>query len=210
MIGFMGFFSVGDALLGKDSQTGKIALWSALALAPFHAFNYVMVRAKFFYLRATRGVEAANRVSENLYVGNLFSDAVAQKEGFEWAAIVDLTCEFNERSRGKFYMNLPVHDGNPPSLRQCLAAGAFVREHIADGPVLVHCAYGIGRSCTVACACLLALGRAADVDTAFATVKASRPVCRLNARMRSALNAYEGQLKDVASGAGGGDREDKK
>jgi len=193
MLGVMMMLQVGDEVVGKDRKTGQVPVWSLISFAPFHSLNYLLVRMKNTYLLC-RGYPQTNKVSDNLYVGNLFSQDWADANGVKWRAVVDLTTEFSERCRCEHYLNIPVHDGNPPSSAQFAEAVLFVKDHIEQGPVLIHCAYGVGRSSTVAAACVLGLGRQRGALKAFESVKAGRPVARLNTRMQLALLKFE---KDV-------------
>jgi len=176
--------------MGKDKKTGSVAMWSLITIAPFHAVNMLLSHLKH-YIEKKRGRDAANLVSPNLWVGNLFSQDTADLKGIKFRAVVDMTCEHTERCSYEYYLNLPIHDGNPPSTLQMLEAIAFVKHHIPHGNVLIHCAYGIGRSACVASAVLFGLGRRLGPLEGFAVVKAGRPQCRLNSRMKMALLNFE-------------------
>ena len=47
-------------------------------------------------------------------------------------------------------LSLPTPDGACPTAAQRRAASAFIRRHIARGPVFVHCKSGVGRSAVIA------------------------------------------------------------
>lgn len=73
--------------------------------------------------------------------------------------------------RGFAYRHLPVVDFTPPSLEQFREFTRFVDDH--DGPVLVHCRAGIGRTGTMLAAYLIAHGMPAK--EALQQVRAQRP-----------------------------------
>ena len=69
-----------------------------------------------------------------------------------------------------------------------LAQAAQAIERLrAKGPVLVCCALGYSRSACAVAAWLLASGRARDVGTAIATVRAARAAVALDAGHAAAL-----------------------
>ena len=176
----------GAALIGKDPATGKIPLWSYLVFAPFHLTNFLYLGAM---LIARREVPSVSEVLPGLWIGGVKSYDVSSHR--VWQAVVDLTNEFPELSRRKKYLNLQVFDGNAPTLAQLDAACEFVAANAKLGPVLVHCAFGVGRSTTVLCAALVFAGYAPDIDAAFRIIKKKRACVRLNAIMRSTLERWE-------------------
>eukprot|EP00466_Bigelowiella_natans_P015980 jgi/Bigna1/67899/fgenesh1_pg.4_\ len=194
-IGVLGMLHVGNEILGKNSKTGQLPLWSLILFFPFHTLNHILVRMKYGIEKNIKGNPPANKILDNLYVGSLFSQEIADGGNFRWEAVVDLTAEFSELCDCKRYLNLPVHDGNPPTLEQFDHAVDFVKENILKGAVLIHCAYGVGRSATVASACIYGMQKRPGVLEAFAAVKASRSMCRLNTGMRKALVEYERERK---------------
>jgi protein-tyrosine phosphatase len=60
--------------------------------------------------------------------------------------------------------------------------------------VYIHCAFGRGRSATIAAAVCLRLGLARDADGAVACVKAKRPVIRVRGEQFAALQRYASSL----------------
>jgi len=188
---------LGNAIVGKNRTTGTVPMWSYVVYAPFHAFLAVKAKLSSLYHLRVNDVEPATQIVKNLYVGNLFSQEVADTKGFQWHAVVDLTCEFTERCESKHYLNLPLHDGNPPSLSDFANAAQFVEKHIKLGPILIHCAHGIGRSATLAAGCMTALQLRRGVMESFAAIKAKRSICHLNRKSRAALLRFEKALRTV-------------
>ena len=67
----------------------------------------------------------------------------------------------------------------------------------AGHPVLVHCAYGHGRSVSVACALLVAEGVDPDLDTAEARVRALRPKAGIRGYQRPVVERWLGRHMPV-------------
>lgn len=84
-------------------------------------------------------------------------------------------------------LHLPVFDGEAPTPEQLESALAFIGRHRGEGGgVLVHCAAGIGRSATVACAVLIEEGQ--EVLAAIGQVRRRRhPSCVESAAQRASL-----------------------
>ena len=181
----------GAAVIGKDSTTGKIPLWSYIIFAPFHLCNALYLAAM---LIARRDIPSVSEVLPGLWIGGVRSYDV--KAHSEWQGVVDLTNEFPELSHRNEYLNLQVSDGNAPTLAQLDAACEFVAANAKRGPVLVHCAFGVGRSTTVLCAVLVALEYAPNIEAAFRMIKKKRACVRLDRTMRSALERWETKRND--------------
>ncbi len=176
-----------NALLGKNKMNGQLPLRSYIAFWPFHLWNYIEILSKKYIFR--RQVEDVTMVINQWYIGGWFSDS--QCDITQWEAIVDLTAEFYERAECKHYLNIPVWDGNPPSVVDIDRAAKFISKHAKYGPTLCHCAAGIGRSSTVMCAALVDSKMASDYKEAFKMIQAKRPIVRLNRKMIAALEEWQ-------------------
>jgi protein-tyrosine phosphatase len=105
------------------------------------------------------------------------------------AIVVDLCAEF-PAGRGirndRTYVSIPSLDARAPTPREiALAVDAVLA---ANGPAVIHCAHGHGRSATVAAAVMVRRGLA-TLDDVEAKLKAKRPRIALNADQRAALAA---------------------
>ena len=103
--------------------------------------------------------------------------------------VIDLCAEMpaasgvNDR---RAYLTIPTLDARAPTPAQIAAA---VDQVVAtEGPALIHCAFGHGRSATVAAAVLVRRGQA-TLDDVEAKMKAIRPRIGLNSSQRTALRS---------------------
>jgi hypothetical protein len=133
------------------------------------------------------------QVVPNLYLGRrLTPREVRQAAPIGWQAVLDLAAEFAEvraLRRLPGYRSLPVLDATAPSWEQLLDAVDWLKERVAQGPVLVHCALGHGRSATVVVAYLLATGQVKGVKDGLSLLRAQRGVA-LHKGQRTLLELY--------------------
>jgi protein tyrosine phosphatase len=168
----------GMFLLGKDTESGQVPSWSYLVWAPFHfptiAYTYI-----HYHIRSYRGNNGVNEILEGWYLGGRYSTHDLNGRGLNFAAAVDLTCEFSELCRDSTdsFLSVPVWDGVPPTPVQLEQCACFVDEAaVIEKAVLVHCAHGVGRSTTVMCAALVRAGMATDWRENFDICKRGRPI----------------------------------
>lgn len=181
---------VGMHVIGKDSLTGQIPLWSYGVFAGFHMPTLLYTKLHSLHDKR-RSVPVATEVEPGWWVGGRYGAEL----GLKWAATIDLTCEFPEGCAGSTerYLLLRCWDGVPPSPEQLERAAAFAVAAHEDGHVMVHCAHGRGRSTTTMCACLVKAGLHSTWEKAFEAIKRKRNVCKLNRKMRSALTAWQAE-----------------
>jgi hypothetical protein len=108
------------------------------------------------------------------------------RDGAPGLAQLDLTAELPRRGTALRYACVPMLDAATPSEADFHAAVAQARAWREEGlPVLVHCAYGHGRSVAVLIGVLLAEGRAGTWEAAHGLVLARRPRARMTAAQRA-------------------------
>mmetsp|Transcript_51432 Transcript_51432/g.61893 ORF Transcript_51432/g.61893 Transcript_51432/m.61893 type:complete len:282 (-) Transcript_51432:549-1394(-) len=192
----------GMKLIGKDSKTGSIPLWSYILYFPFHIptimYTYVHMK-KDKMKKGEKAVPMASEVQPGWYVGGRYADELNK----EWAGIVDLTVEFPERciSQTQSYKLVAVWDGVPPDPATLDDAAQYAVTARQNGNVLVHCAHGRGRSTTVMCACLVKAGMFDNWRDAFEKgIKPGRKVCKLNSAMRKVLTEWQRDYVDGKKG----------
>jgi len=186
----------GMTVLGKSDVTGTVPWWSYVAWWPFHGFNWLYT---FVHTISSerRGVPVATEVVPGWWVGGRYAHWLPGRRQ-QWAATIDLTCEFPEGciDSTSRYLLLRCWDGVPPTAAELEEAAVFAAMAASDHAngtkhIMVHCAHGRGRSTTVMLACLVRAGLYRDWQSAFEAVKRKRPVCRLNSKMREALAAWQ-------------------
>jgi protein-tyrosine phosphatase len=137
-------------------------------------------------VRAFSKEPVANEVAPGVWVGRR---PRASELRPDLEIVVDLCAEL-PAARGvaedRIYVSIPTLDARSPTPEQI--ATAVDRVLAANGPALIHCAFGHGRSATVAAAVLVRRGDA-TLDTVEAMMKASRPKIGLNGNQRRALRA---------------------
>jgi hypothetical protein len=166
-------------LLDAPGLLGKGRFWRPL-FWPYLAFGQAVAAA------AQRlGLPARSEVRPGLWVGGW------PRHGTPGLHQLDLTAELPLRPVGATYVNIPLLDGAPPRADRFAAAVAqVVAWHRAGAPVLVHCAYGHGRSVAVLVAAMVELGLSPRWEDAHAEVRALRPGARLTAAQRAVVAAH--------------------
>ncbi len=114
-------------------------------------------------------------------------------------SVLDLTAELPTNrvlARAPFErFALPTLDRAPPTVDEIARAADWVAARLAAGDgVYIHCAFGRGRSATLAAAVCLRLGWASDAAGAIAHVAEKRPVIRVGGAQLAALHAYAAWL----------------
>ncbi len=108
-------------------------------------------------------------------------------------AQLDLTAELPRRGDAAAYAAIPMLDGAVPDRATYDAAVACALAWRAAGtPVLVHCAFGHGRSVAVVIAVLVIEGHAPDADAALALVTRIRPRARMTPAQRAFVRRVVG------------------
>ncbi|MCI5160290.1 MAG: hypothetical protein D3906_18075, partial [Candidatus Electrothrix sp. AUS1_2] len=174
----------------RKKSNGRIPLCIKLAFIPFlviiHSYNKIA--------RDLDKVPSIQRITDNLFIGDRVtpSDASVLIEK-QIHAVLDVTAEFESLNWAAFlesisYLNIPVLDHAIPGEEDLLRAIIWIRnQQVYNGPVLVNCALGRGRSALVIAAFLLNQSRNNDVPDVLAHLKALRKTIRLNKRQRKLL-----------------------
>jgi protein-tyrosine phosphatase len=172
---------------GKRAD-GTLAWYAWLIWAPW--FTYMWI-AHELARRATRE-PVANEVAPGVWVGRRPRPGELPAGT---AVVVDLCAEFPRArgiAEGRTYVTIPTLDATAPTPSEIAHAVDVVLA--TPGAAFIHCAFGHGRSATVAAAVLIRRGDA-TLDDVEAKMKSHRPRIGLNAGQRRALAA------SLASGA---------
>ena len=139
---------------------------------------------------------AISDVGHGLFVGvRLFVPEARRLDALGVRHILDLSAELPTNfvlARGPYERyQLPVLDRCPPDPVELADAADWVAARRAEGhPVFIHCAFGRGRSATMAAAALMRLGAASSPAEAVALLTKARDVIRVKGHQYAALEAY--------------------
>jgi protein-tyrosine phosphatase len=193
-----------DAARGGDPGPllkGQRHPWLQWLFWPFRAVSY----AVFAGARWWRRGDVVSEVSPGLFLGaRLFPAEAAALHARGVTVVVDLASELPTaaafaRSPFERYA-VPTLDRAPPPAAIFDEAVRWVVARVTAGQsVYVHCAFGRGRSATLAAAVLIALGRAQGVAEAVARVAAARPAVSIKGEQLAALEAFVARRQDVTA-----------
>jgi protein-tyrosine phosphatase len=165
--------------LGKRAD-GTIAWWGWLAWAPLFAY----MRLLHELARSATDEPVANEVAPGVWVGRR-PRRHELPPGI--AIVVDLCAELAAApgvASAQGYLSIPTLDATSPTPDQI--AHAVETMLAAGGPVFVHCAFGHGRSATVAAALLIRRDDA-TLEDVERQLRAHRPRIGLNDHQWRAL-----------------------
>jgi protein-tyrosine phosphatase len=178
-------------LFWQKQKNGTISPINLLLFAPLHALNWLSL---FLAIRLQKE-PPFHEIATNLWLGRrlIWGEASHFSQTPE-AAVLDMTAEFAENKilRNPNYLCIPTLDHTAPSKEQLDLAMAFIRSHILERRVFIHCALGHGRSAAVIAAWLLGQNKAQTVETAVKQIKMIRPGVGLNTDQISILKEFSG------------------
>ena len=183
----LGFLCLGPRVLLKR-PAGDLHPVSYLLHWPYHALNALAL------LLARRSSRAADEITPGVFLGRrltAFDRSLVKQLGF--VGVLDLTCEFSEYPALRalpHYRCIPLLDTTAPTDEELREGVEFIRKARREGPVLVHCALGHGRSAAFVVAYLLAEGVAADLPHALDLIRQPRPGIALSGAQAAALEEW--------------------
>ena len=159
---------------------GGLAWWAWLAWAPI--FGYMRLLHEL--ARSLTDEPVGNEVAPGVWVGRR---PRRHELPAGIAIVVDLCAELPAApgvAAGHRYLAIPTLDATAPSPAEIVRAVDAVLA--APGAAFIHCAFGHGRSATIAAAVLVRRGDA-TLDDVERRLRAARPRIGLNAHQRRAL-----------------------
>ena len=162
---------------GKRSD-GRLAWFAWVLWGPWLVYMWIAHEGA----RKLTKEPVANEVMPGLWVGRRPA-AGELPQGV--AIVVDLCAEFPKAPvSARTYLAVPTLDATSPTPAQIVSCVEQVEA--AGGPAFIHCAFGHGRSATVAAAVMIRRG-AATLDDVEAKMKAQRPRIGLNTFQKKQL-----------------------
>jgi protein-tyrosine phosphatase len=171
---------------------GTLAWWAWLAWAPI--FGYMRLLHEL--ARSLTDEPVGNEVAPGVWVGRR---PRRHELPAGIAIVVDLCAELPEApgvAAGHRYLAIPTLDATAPSPGDIVRAVDAVLA--APGAAFIHCAFGHGRSATIAAAVLVRRGDA-TLDDVERMLRAARPRIGLNAHQRRALAEAVARMQSVRS-----------
>ena len=157
------YAGVGAAGFQKDAQ-GRLGLASRWLLAPYVAGAWLNSRWW------TRRAPAPVHVADGVWLGRM----PAREDLDAFRGVVDVSAELSLPDAQVHRSVIPMLDLVAPDAASVERAAHEIERLRAQGPVLVCCALGYSRSACAIAAWLVASGRAAGAEQAFARVRSAR------------------------------------
>jgi len=176
----------------QKRNNGTVSPLSLVLFAPLHGLNWLSLLLAI----GLQKEKPYHEIIPHLWLGRrLIRGEAAYFSQPPEAAVLDMTAEFpeNRNLRNKNYLCVPTLDHTAPRKEQLELAMEFIRRHISERPVFVHCALGHGRSATVVTAWLLGQNKAQDVEVVERQIQAIRPGVKLKADQISVLKGFFGK-----------------
>ncbi|MEQ8855415.1 dual specificity protein phosphatase family protein [Gimesia sp.] len=185
-----GYLGLGPRVFNK-SQDGLVPLFNRCLLFPYLLY----LNGVWHGTRLLRPEPPLNQLTENLFVSRRL---LSHELPAEIVHVIDLTCEQSEpraqRLRG--YHCFPVLDREAPAVA---ALSEWIPQVAAlQGPVLIHCAEGHGRTGLFTAALLLYTRQCGSVEESLRFIQSQRPLVRLSAAQRRVLQTFYEGLETAA------------
>ena len=168
-LNYLGFGAAGF----QKRSDGTMPLPTRLLLAPY----LLGARINAWLWTAS---DRLTEIGDNVWLGRLPGRWSTDAPAF--ATVIDLCAELPAVPHSGRYVALPALDLIPLSDGGLQRAVTAIETARAEGPVLVACALGYGRSAASVAAWLLATGRAASPEAAVKYLRARRPRIAVDAR----------------------------
>mmetsp|Transcript_15029 Transcript_15029/g.42768 ORF Transcript_15029/g.42768 Transcript_15029/m.42768 type:complete len:241 (-) Transcript_15029:231-953(-) len=188
-LGYFGVLGLDERMMGKG-RNGLLPLYAKVFFFPWTSAVFTVWKTRTI----TTSEPAYDEVYSGLYVGRR---PVCERDvPADCKVVVDVTAEFSVADfvpRQYEYIACPSFDTMTPSSFATIhnAVESMLKK---NDPILVHCAFGHGRSAMVAAAYLIRKGVAKDRLEAVRMMQQHRPRVHLNRMQAAKLDAYFGWM----------------
>jgi len=172
------YAAIGPALFQKR-RDGRLSLAARLLTAPYRLCAFINSRLW------TRHDPKPATVVDGLDIGRFPSRAGVKRAAYR--NVVDLTAEFAAPRFAGNWRAVPMLDLVAPPADALIEAANAIERALPQGPLLVCCALGYGRSVAAVATWFIRSGVARDVDEAVARLKAARPRLSLTQAQLAAI-----------------------
>ncbi len=174
----LAYVAIGPAVFEKHAD-GTAGLSARILTLPYRLGAFVNSR-----LWTRRDTEPA-LVADGVSIGRFPTGHDLQRGGFR--AVVDLTAEFAAPRFAGGWRTIPMLDLVAPKPERLAEATAAIEAVRPEGPVLVCCALGYGRSAAALVTWLVRTRRSASVGDAVSRLRAARPRLALSSAQLEAI-----------------------
>jgi len=185
-----------NATLFRKRTDGTFPLRTYLLLWPYLSLYTLII---YFHRKIRKYEPVATQVMPGWYLSGWINNAEclrAAGSSLKKVAILDMTCELPRRlfscdTCDVQYMNIPILDRLSPSVDDIAKAAKWCNEmRKQDYDVVVHCAFGHGRSATCFIAALLAAGAQSGIDETESWLQGMRPHVKLTKEQYGRLTEW--------------------
>ncbi len=177
------YAGVGMSVFGKK-RDGKRTLWATIGLFPYLAVSWILWSIRRFISREPCCVQ----IVPGIWLGRR---PYAYELPPQITTVIDMACEFTPAhgvTSGRDYISLPVLDTLVPDCESLVDILKHISIH--SGEIYIHCAFGHGRSATLAAAILLDRKIVSTPEEALQLIRKKRPSVRLSNKQQMLLDFF--------------------
>lgn len=189
----MGYLFVGPAVFRK--RDGVLTFPAVVMLGPYLLGMWVH---RFIHWR--RNAYEISRITPRLYLAGRPVGDTAKEAAGRFNAWLDVTLERSTPAplRHRLGLCVPILDLIRPGAEELKQAVHFLAAQEPQGPVLVFCALGLGRSAAITAAYIVATDQAPTAREAYAMIRAVRPGVVMRDAMADLIDGLRHELRETA------------